>query len=184
MSEMRERIDAALEGLEGNTAPARKLLFELAKESRDLRRGREAATSEVALLRAGHAALGVKCAALEDQVRALRERVDRQAGVQAALEGELTALKKPREVRREAVLRGFESWRRRPDLKQIAADMRERVWESITTAMGVKPAPDNPPPDELVYVLLNLGFDEWSLCQTLVGRPLPGTSYTMIARDE
>jgi hypothetical protein len=83
--ELRQRTDAALAGLEGDTSPVRALCFELGRRLRDAGGELAESTRSQAALRSQLAAQADRLQVLEDQLAAARERITR-------LEGEFTAL--------------------------------------------------------------------------------------------
>jgi hypothetical protein len=176
--ELRERTDAALAGLEGDTAPVRAWCFELGR----LVRGRD---EELAALAAAQAATAAelatakgRVAVLEDQAAAARERLGRQATQLAALEGELAALKAVPVVNREAMMKGFQELlphdpttgvpHNPAAMKALAAQARARAPKAVCDAVGVQ-ALCGDMTEDLAYVLLNLGFSEYQLCLALSG---------------
>ena len=105
--DFRELVDAALAGLEGDTGPARRMLFELHSQLK-------AATRSLAEAREAMAASNVRHAPLRDQaeasgapVDALRQRTTRAAAAPAALGGEVTRLTAEPAIDREQAVRGF-----------------------------------------------------------------------------
>src|SRR5262245_38896570 len=91
--DLRERIDTALAGLDGDTASVRALCFSLGRRLRDADQARAIMAQDRAVLTAKCAELADRVLVLEDQARAARERSTRQAAQLAASEGEVTRLK-------------------------------------------------------------------------------------------
>jgi hypothetical protein len=91
--ELRQQIDAALAGVEGDTRPVRALCLELGRRLNHADQDRAALTHDLLAESTHSAGLAERVKVLEDQAAAARERLTRQSAQLAALEGEITALK-------------------------------------------------------------------------------------------
>jgi hypothetical protein len=86
--ELRQRIENALAGVEGDTAPVRALVFDLGRRLQHAGQDRDRLTADRASLAAQVVALGERLRVLTDQAQAARERAARQV---AQLEARLAA---------------------------------------------------------------------------------------------
>jgi hypothetical protein len=171
--DLRQRIDEALAGLEGDTAPVRALCFDLGRRLNHADQERAALTHDLLAESTHSATLAERVKVLEDQAAAARERLTRQSAQLAALEGEITALKAAPTVSRVAARRGLRALLDDPDrgveeLRRRAAALGRRLLQAV----GLE-GPGGGLPDHVLYTLLNLGFSEYHLFSTLAGDPRP-----------
>src|SRR5262249_55934331 len=90
--EFRERIDAALDGVSGDTTPVRKLIFDLNHQAAQARQRFAEVEAELASLKASVVAGHARIQALQVEVESLRQRATQAVGLRAALEGEVARL--------------------------------------------------------------------------------------------
>jgi hypothetical protein len=191
-SDLRDRIDAALAGLEGDTKPARKLLFDLAERSRAASGRLQDVQAEMAASSAVAAKERSRADALAAEAAALRQRIE---GAELArrraeegmdrLQGELDRLKAKPSFSMEAITRGLREWQKggrkfksdEEDLKSWKEALRGIVGAKVTGPGRVDVPGDMAEAlrivrgltDLEVRSLCHLGFSELALIQSLCG---------------
>jgi hypothetical protein len=168
-ADLRQTFDEATAALDGDKAPVRKLVFDLAGQLRDTRTRLEEAAREAGSLRERLAVLQARADDLSAVVDGQRQRLDglevrcrRAEQIAAAAAGEKVA------VSRSKALQAIE--RLRPAFSAAAVgSMDARRRQTLAYTLAVDPADLAALSDLDVRGLFHLGFSDYHLLMTLTG---------------
>jgi hypothetical protein len=177
--EMRERIDSALAGLQGDVVPVRRLAFELADQLKRTKADLAEATRALEELKLSHARLTDRADVLKIAAESWRTRTNRQAGQMAALEGQVAALTAEPRISKKLAVRalGFLVEAKLNDPKEVKARLAKMDGDkrqAIAYALALTEA--DPAWQELaalsedqIALLFHFGFSELHFLRTICG---------------
>jgi hypothetical protein len=180
--ELRERIDAALSGLEGNTEPARRFLFDLAELAKGAEARRTAAEKERDAARGEAAKQRDRAERLKVEAESLRQRLTQATADRAALEGEVTRLSVgPPPPSLSGAVRGLaeycEKFSDPAEAKAKLREMDDRLRRAVLRPLAAKEPHVremiNALSPDMLHLLLHCGFSEIDFVRIMDGDPNP-----------
>jgi hypothetical protein len=166
--ELRQQVSEALEGLEGDTGPVRKLIFDLAHQMGDVKRRLGEVEVELSRAKVQAAADRARGEGLGVEVQSLRQRLEGLEGNLARAEQALAEAKRPKTISRAAVLAGIARLRPRMTA-EFAAGMDAISRRTMERALGLEPGALDYLTDTEVRGLFHLGFDEYCWLLSMTG---------------